>query len=212
MNNSQKKNEKIAIIGNAVLFQVLWFSAVFGAKGTLLWPAVICLMALLGWGFLFAKQIKPDLRLALVGVLIAFAVEPIWIGQELVIYPLQPDAFYPPAWIVILWVGFAVSFNHSLKWLRHRYLLGALLGGVGSVCSITAALRLEVITVPQGWFAFVIQYGAVWATIVPLLIWYAAKTATELSSDVSGDHEGPPDIPKKPCPANDKPTIITKYR
>jgi hypothetical protein len=169
--------EKFAIYGNAIIFQALWFASILGAKAYVAWPAVLLLFILIIWGFVFSKQYRPDLRMVIVGVLVAFSVEPIWIGQGLVVYPLQPESYFPPLWIVALWVGFAVSFNHSLKWLQNRYLLGAALGGFGSVCSITAAFRLEAIGLPQGWLAFVIQYGLIWAIIVPILSWYSKKIA-----------------------------------
>lgn len=175
--------EKFAIYGNAIIFQALWFASILGAKASMAWPAILLLLTLVCWGFVFSKQIQTDLRMLIVGVLVAFSVEPIWIGQGLVIYPLQPESYFPPLWIVALWAGFAVSFNHSLRWLREKYLLCTVLGGFGSICSITAAFRLDAIALPQGWLAFVIQYGIVWAIIVPILSWYSAKIAGDKSAN-----------------------------
>lgn len=170
------KSDKFAIYGNAVFFQALWFASVLGAKADVIWPAGLVLIILICWGCAFSRKLQADLRMAIVGILVAFSVEPVWIGQGLVVYPLQPASFFPPGWIVALWVGFAISFNYSLSWLRNRYLLGALLGGIGSVCSITGAYRLDAVDMPHGWFAFAVQYGVIWAMIVPVLAWYSAKT------------------------------------
>lgn len=171
--------EKFAVYGNAVIFQGLWFAAVLGAKHSLNWPAVALLAVLLCWAVLTSGELRADFRMALVGVLIAFTVEPIWIGQGLITYPQQPEAYFPPLWIVALWVGFAVCFNYSLGWLKKHFLLGFALGGIGSVCSITAALRLGAIEMPMGWTPFVIQYGMIWAIIVPLLSWYSARAGIQ---------------------------------
>ncbi len=173
------QRQTLSIVGNAVLFQLLWLAAILGAGNGVIWPGLACLAALFLWSLLFRNPLRADLRMALIGVLVAYSVEPIWIGLHLVEYPLQPDGSAPPIWIVLLWAGFAMSCNHSLAWLRNRLLWGSLLGTAGGIASITAANRLGVVGMPNGWLSIALLYGLVWSLICPALVWLSMRQLEE---------------------------------
>ncbi|MAM87992.1 MAG: hypothetical protein CME36_11875 [unclassified Hahellaceae] len=169
---SPEKQQKFRFWGNAGLFELLWPAAIVGAYyGSNAW-AVAVLIAMFIWSKAFGGSLAQDLRMAFVGLLVAFTFEPIWMGADLLLYALQPPYIYPPVWIVCLWVGFAMSFNHCLYWLRGRYGLAAVLGVVGSVLSITAAERIGALTMPSGWWPAAVSYALPWAFITPAFAWF----------------------------------------
>lgn len=164
--------KRYRVWGNAVWFQLTWFAAVFGAvAGTSSW-AVAVLVCMLVWSVAFGGSFAQDLRMGFVGLLVAFTLEPVWMGADLLHYALQPPYIYPPLWIVCLWVGFAICFNHCLAWLSGRYALAAALGAVGSVFSITAAERAGAVAMPSGWLAAAIAYAIPWAFLTPAFAWF----------------------------------------
>ena len=166
-----------AVVGNFVLFQLLWFSAVLGAAAGWHWPAPLALLALLMWTHVCGGDLRADLRLVLLGLGTGLVFEVLLLATGLIRYQLQWWTALPPLWIVCLWSGFAQSFLYSLAWLRGRWPVAALLGGTGAVMSLFAGIRFGAAQPLQGEIPLLIFYGAAWAVLVPWLAWLAADSA-----------------------------------
>ena len=59
---------------------------------------------------------------------------------------------FAPSWILALWLGFALTVNHSLGWLQEKPWLAALLAALFAPVSYLAGERLGAVTVanPSG--------------------------------------------------------------
>lgn len=193
------KRERMRIWGNALWFNVLWFALVLGAAAQNLTYGWAALLVLLVWAAVYSNNFRNDLRMAIAGVVVALVVEPVWLAGGLITYPTQSAYNLPPNWIVALWAGFALSFNHCLYWLQSRLTVALVLGGVGSLFSVTSAARLGAVEFPEGWPPMAITYGLIWALITPLLAWLASRYAHEAeeqaatqarqaSEDTEGQH------------------------
>lgn len=161
------------IWGTALWFNLLWFLAVIYGSAGILWPAVLALGVLVAWSAGTGGNLRQDARMAVAGVLIAYTAEPVWLSQGLIHYEGQGELNLPPDWITLLWVAFAICFNHCLQWLQTRRVLAVVLGLVGSVLSILSGERLGALSFPQGWFELAMVYGPIWAVITPALAWLA---------------------------------------
>ena len=184
------KKPKSHVILNFILFQTLWFCAVFGgAQGWSLWVWPVILIMLISQGLLM-KQWRRDFFMLGVGALFCLALEPIWLHNELLQYNQWSSTLFAPHWIWALWMSFAVSFHYSFSWLQGRYLLGAAFGGIGGVLSVTMGIRIGAASAPEGWLAFAVIYGLVWACAVPLLAFIARRSnADDSSSSGSAERE-----------------------
>lgn len=169
------KRDRLLLLGNFALFQLLWFAAIFGAAAGTELPVFAVLAVLLIWGSLRGVPFGPDGRMILAGLVVGLAAEPVWLALGLIEYRMQGFGLLPPAWIMALWVGFAVSFNYSLAWLQGRPLLAGLFGAVGSALSVIAGVRFGAADAPQGLVFLAVVYAAGWAVLVPLLAWWAAR-------------------------------------
>jgi hypothetical protein len=185
-------NEKFRIWGNAIWFNLLWFAAVIGADAAILWPALACLLMLIAWATVYGRRLRTDMQMAVAGLLIAYTAEPIWLSAGTIVYAGQGDLGLPPAWITLLWVGFAISFNHCLEWLNKRFLLATFLGLAGSMSSITAGARIGALDMPQGWLDAVLLYSPAWAIITPALVWLSARFRTLASRNEPSATEARP--------------------
>ena len=163
-----------AVIGNFLLFQTLWFAAVMGGARGLHWPALLALAALLLWNLGHGAAGWREARMLLGGLAVALVLEPLWLASGVIQYVGQWHPLLPPLWILALWCGFALTFNHSLAWLQGRLRLAALLGAVGSAGSVIAGVRFAAADAPQGLIVLAVTYGALWALAVPLLTMWAA--------------------------------------
>lgn len=81
---------------------------------------------------------------------------------------------WAPSWILALWALFATLLRGPLRWLQHRPLLAALLGGIGGALSYAGAARLGACRFPNFLRAMpVLVIG--WGLITPLLIELARR-------------------------------------
>jgi hypothetical protein len=69
-----------------------------------------------------------------------------------------------------MWVNFALILNVSLRWLRGRYLLGAVLGFFGGPLAYFAGARLGAIRIPEPLALKLLVLALAWALAVPLLL------------------------------------------
>jgi len=166
-----------AILGNAVLFQGLWLAAVLGASLGRQWPALVMLLALVALAVGSGASWRAAGRMALAGLLAGMLAERVWLSLGLIEYRLAWSPVWPPVWIMVLWVAFAMSLNHSLAWLQGRVWLAAVFGAIGSVGSVLAGVRWGAASAPAGWLPLAVWYGLVWALLVPALAWWAARGA-----------------------------------
>jgi hypothetical protein len=74
-----------------------------------------------------------------------------------------------PRWIIALWISFALTFNHSLRWLIGRPLVCLALGAGGGPLAYAAAARLGAVTfATPAWHGYLwLAFG--WAAAVALL-------------------------------------------
>ena len=87
----------------------------------------------------------------------------------------DPGVPYPltPIWIVVLWVLFALTLNHSLSWLKGRVVLAAIFGALGGPLAYVAGEKLMAVTIVEPNTLLILAIG--WAFITPLLISFGEK-------------------------------------
>ena len=74
-----------------------------------------------------------------------------------------------PYWIVVMWALFATTLNLSLRWLKQRYILAALLGAVAGPLAYSAGAGLGALQFVNPNHAFT-ALAIGWAVLTPVLI------------------------------------------
>lgn len=162
-------------IGNALLFQALWFAAVLGAAAGWQWPPLLALLALLGWSACRRLDWRRDLQVLGCGVIVGMTFEVLWLGISGLQYQLMALDGLPPLWILCLWGAFAQTLLHSMAWMVKRPLMAVLFAGFGSVGSLYAGLRLGAASFDGDLPVLLASYGLCWAVTTPLLLMLAAE-------------------------------------
>lgn len=159
---------------NLVLMQSLWFGAIMDAAKDQFLITPMVLLLFLGWAFNAANRVSGNFKLLLVAVLVGLILDTTWINLGWLEFAANwPLADKAPVWILILWMGLALTLNHSLAWLQSRLLLAACLGGLFGPVSYRAAAQLGAVKIiDQSWNWF-IGIGVSWAIVLPLLLWLA---------------------------------------
>jgi hypothetical protein len=155
---------------NFAAFQIGWFACVLGGAYGLPWVGPVVVGLAIALHLQRAHEPASEILLIVcVGVigavwdslLVAYA------GLNYTSGTLISNT--APYWIVAMWMLFATTLNVSLRWLKQRWLLGALFGAVGGPLAYYAGARLGALTFAERDLAMAaLAFG--WAVLVPLLM------------------------------------------
>ena len=159
---------------NFVLFQAAWFVCVLGASYNQTYLALALSIIILLIHFSLIKKRMLDLKLIIIAGLIGLLFDGVLLNFDLIIYN-DPGLPYPytPIWIVMLWMIFAMTLNHSLAWLSQKYYLAILFGAIGGPLAYIAGEKLGAITLLSTNSIITLSIG--WALITPVLLVIANK-------------------------------------
>lgn len=159
-----------AVIINAVVFQAGWLCCVLAGANHLPWLGTMTALLIVAWHVIHAADTRKELSL----IFIAGGIGAVW--DSFMVYAgwLQ----YPsgiliegtaPHWIVAMWLLFATTLNVSLKWLKQRLLLAAVLGAISGPAAYLAGWKLGGVQIPELAVAM-LALGCGWALFMPLLM------------------------------------------
>ena len=157
---------------NALFFQGVWFVTVLGAAYGILWPSLILLVAFCAWQALPSVRVPGDLRLVAVALILGLIFDGSMDRSGLLLY-VEPSVstLLPPLWILQMWVGFALTLNHSLAWLLRNGWVAAIAGAVAGPLAYFSAERLGAVTWSgeAAWVSAVLAVG--WG-VSTWLLWF----------------------------------------
>ena len=164
---------------NALSFQLVWMAAVGGAAQGWWWAGPIAVVLFAAWQIPMSRVPRADVLVCLVTAVIGFLVDSIWAITGLMVFDAPvPSAQYAPVWIVALWVGFALTLNHSLAALKHRLGLAALLGLIGGPLAYTIAERAwGAVQMGEAPAPALLALAVAWGLVTPLLLVIARRLA-----------------------------------
>jgi hypothetical protein len=162
------KGRDIAI--NVLLYQGAWFATVLGMAAGNPWISLAGVTVALAWHLARAHAPLREVQLIGLATLVGAAFESLLVykGWVTIDSRLLLGGVLPVG-MVALWAAFATTLNVSLRSLRRRGLLAAILAGVGAPFAYAAGARLGaldwVLATPA---LILIALG--WAAIMPLLL------------------------------------------
>lgn len=131
---------------NAALYQAGWVACTLGAANGLPWAGPAAAVAIIAWHLARAHRAAAELQLIAVAAVSGLVFETALLQAGWVAYPASSGAgVLAPAWMVALWALFATTFNVSLRILRERPVLAAILGAAGAPLAYYAGERLGAI-------------------------------------------------------------------
>lgn len=158
-------------IANALAFQGVWFACVGGASLGLAWPGLLAALVFGAVTMAIGGCWRADLRTLAIALPLGLGVDCGFAALGWLDYAsAERWPLAAPPWIAALWVGFAMTLNHSLAFLRHAPRLAALLGLVGAPVAYWSAARgFEVVSLAEPASAIMLALGLAWAALLPLV-------------------------------------------
>ena len=126
---------------NFVIYQLAWFAVILGAARGFAWLGAA--MALLVTGVhLWLRREPLEFRLVGVAVFLGLVIDTTLAATGQVQFASNGNLPIAPYWMLSLWVAFATTLNHSLRWLMVRPLAAGIGGAVGGPLAYLAGERL----------------------------------------------------------------------
>lgn len=158
-------------------YQAVWFAAVIGAGHGLAWPGVLGMLVYALVQLAGARNVRTDLGLMAAGLMFGLLLDGTLSRSGLASYSADlPNPALAPAWILALWVSFALTFSQSLRYLQSRLWLAALLGLIGGPLAYLGAARgWQVVTFAEPIWHALLALALGWALATPALAWLARR-------------------------------------
>ena len=157
-------------LANFVVFQAAWFAGVLGAAHQVPGWGTAAVLAAIGWHLVVSARPADEARLVALVALIGFVVESLLASQGKVHYASgQPVAWLAPYWMVAMWALLAIALNVTMRWLRGRPWLAALLGAIAGPASFASGVRLGGAQFVDATVALA-TLAVVWALLMPVLM------------------------------------------
>lgn len=159
---------------NFVAFQVVWFAAVIGASKGLWWPGPVAVVVFAIAHLSSPMRVGGDGLLIAVALLLGVIIDSAYAVSGVLSYTAPfPSTQLAPLWILALWVGFALTLNHSLAYLAHRPLIATIAGAVvGPISYWSAGRAFDAVELgdPLWHSVFALSFGWAGAMLVLSLV------------------------------------------
>ena len=151
-------------IFNILGFQLSWWACVLGVKSGLPYLGPVCMLLFLGVHFIYLKSNSLELKLV-----VTFAVLGTLVDTGLAISGIlsynglyAQNIILAPLWITAMWGGFCATVNHSLSWLKERWISSFILGAIFGPLSYIAGEKFDAITFHSSLTVTCIALAIIW--------------------------------------------------
>jgi hypothetical protein len=156
---------------NFVVFQTAWLLSVIGGAQQMPWLGPIAALIAFALHLRAARKPFEEVLLVLSCALIGAGFDSILVASGWVTYKAGLfSEYFAPYWIITMWMLFAMTLNVSMRWLRGKPKIAALLGLYGGPASYIAGQALGGIVLANP-IAALAALAIGWAVMMPMLMW-----------------------------------------
>ena len=168
-------------------YQAVWFTAVIGAGYGMVWPGVLGMLVYALVQLVWVRNWRTDFTLLVAGLVFGLLLDGSLIRSGLATYAAGwSQLALAPAWILALWMTFALTFSQSLRYLQKRLWLAALLGLVGGpIAYLGAARGFQVVSFADPVWRGLLLLALGWAVATPALAWLARRGSAAMPTSTA---------------------------
>ncbi len=169
-------------LANLLGFQLIWILSVWGAANSRWWLGPLGVAVFCALHFALRANHRDDLKLIVAAVVVGALVDSAFAWSGVLIYASPvPSVYLAPLWILSMWVGFALTLNHSMAWMKGRLPLQIAFGAIGGPLAYWIAGRAWGAVVFGESLPVVIALLAIaWGVVTPSLLLLSNHRDTKL--------------------------------
>ena len=133
---------------NFAAYQLAWFAVILGAAHGHAWAGTAVAL-LVTVAHLWMRRDPLDLKLVCVAAVMGLVLDSALAATAQVRFASAGDLPLAPFWMLSLWIAFATTLNHSLRWLMQRPVFAAIGGAVFGPLAYLAGANLGALTLPS---------------------------------------------------------------
>jgi hypothetical protein len=162
---------KVFLIANVVGFQAVWFASVIGAANGLPWAGPLVASIYAAAHLTWTPDRRGDLRMLAIALPMGVVADSLLAATGVLQFASPwPWTFAAPVWILAMWAGFALTLNHSMAFLRGRWLTAFLFGAVGGPLAYWGASRgFDAVDFGLGLPVAMMALAVAWGVAMPAL-------------------------------------------
>lgn len=158
------------LLVNFAAFEIAWMSSVLGAAQQMPWLGPVAALLVVAFHLKMARKPFEEVLLVISCALIGASFDSMLVAAGWVTYNAGLFSDYlAPYWIITMWMLFATTLNVSMRWLRGKDKMAAILGFYGGPASYLAGEALGGIVLANKTAALV-ALAIGWAIIMPVLM------------------------------------------
>lgn len=154
---------------NFITFQLCWFGCVLGAANDMGWlgPVLVLITVPLQVHYLAVNR-RVEYIFVLLGGTGGFVLETLMIRGG--VYVPIGGGSIAPLWMTALWLNFGPLVSLSLSWLKGKYWLAAVLGGLAGPVAYWGGEKLGALNVAELFTQGYVPLALMWALVLPCLV------------------------------------------
>ncbi len=156
------------LIANALAYQAIWFSAILWANHG---AALGCFIVLI----LLATSERRGDDLKMIGFLMFLGLLVDGTLQQVGFFTFKSPGLPIPFWLLVIWIGLAMTIHHSLAWLKNKLLLAALFGGLGGPAAYWAGTRMGAASFNWSLPNSLLVLAIIWSLMFPSIMLFSRK-------------------------------------
>ena len=130
-----ESDSEMKLFVNIVSYQLIWFLCILGGnKGALI------SLSLLAIHLIISNKRRADLRMMCFLLFLGLTVDGTL--HQVGLFSFTTSGFPIPFWLMVIWLGLAITPHHSLAWMQDRPLLSAVFGALGGPAAYWAGVRM----------------------------------------------------------------------
>jgi len=159
---------------NFITFQLCWFGCVLGAANGMDWmgPLLVLITVPLQVHFLTFNH-SAEFFFVLVCGACGFVIETLMIIGGVYV-PIGGESI-SPLWMTALWFNFGPLVSLSLSWLKRKYWLAAILGGLAGPVAYWGGDKLGALTLVEVFTRGYLPLVLIWTLVLPFLVYMHKK-------------------------------------
>jgi hypothetical protein len=162
-------NSEMKTAINVILYQLIWFLCVLGGN-----KGAVAALPLLLVHLVTSRTKGADLKMMGFMLFLGLIVDSTL--HQVGFFTFTNTGFPIPLWLMVIWLGLAITPHHSLAWLKYRPLLSAVFGALGGPVAYWAGARLGAASFSWPLLQALPFLAVIWAFIWALVMYFSVLT------------------------------------